>query len=722
MKKLFTLLTMLIVGIGSMWGQTELKGWSYASSVTVGDNKLQASSLKAGDKIVFARKENASYYLTIDIDGCILGSGTNSFQSAKGLSVFNVGGSSDNWTFESAKDGYFFPNLNTTTWANRYCVKTESPAKFKFISTGDGDDSYYIQDISSNNYFDGDNAHFTAWNSAGKNSKYFIYSVDESEEQIWSGPMGELTNDDLQYLYKSPQITGSTVLATIRLTFKMTSTQHLCNGYPYVHLSEFYLYDKDGNPVDLTLYTASEIFSSNATSADEGSINCLNDGVTSGSSDAYNWYWHSAWRNGPDAYHYLEINAASIDADLSKFQIGYITRNRNCVPSIIEVTTTEKSASELIELVNADAEYTAAKNRYQLGSSPIENPVVGLKSYSVTSALYDAVTAETPDAATILAAYKTFSSSPAVALQAGKTYRIISAYPAFETHNSGDKKKKVIYSDGSGLRWEAIDVEADYFKSVWAIANVNGNTFTMFNLNDAGYPQAVTSNDTKTPISRNNANTCTLKSLGEGQYNITSNGSGNPFHCGSHGSGAGTAGDIVRWNDGKNSQSAWYIQEVSDITMPTTGYYRIRHGNASDDKYMQTTTDGLGAVATSNMGINTIFRLTKNEDGTYYLRGDNGRYVQEATKSSKVQMTMTPVKYFITRDKANLWNLRAQAATESDYDYHYLHTNNDTKVVGWCLIQDDNSNSRWTLAEATDYTYYPVELTGLMMRQEVSIP
>ncbi len=369
------------------------------------------------------------------------------------------------------------------------------------------------------------------------------------------------------------------------------------------------------------------------------------------------------------------------------------------------------TAEKLISRINATTDYTVARD---LQSE--SNPFVGMKPYAETNALKEAVTAETPDADAIRTALSAFRDAAAVTLQAGKTYRIISAYPDFET--KGDNKKKAIYSDGTGLIWKAIDVAADYYKSIWNVANINGNTLTLLNLQDAGYPQAVSVYDAQVPLSRTNVNTCTLTSLGEGQYNIKSHGTSEAFHCGGHNNGAGTSGSIVMWNGEKNSCSAWYIQEITDITMPTTGYYRIKNGK--DDKYMQTTTNGVGAVSTSGAGINTIFSVTKNEDGTYYLKGDNGKYVQEASRSSQVKMTLTPVKYFITRDKENLWNFRAQAAVESDYDYHYLHTNNNTIVVGWSL--GDNSHaSRWTIEAVNDYTYYPVELTGGPTGAEMAI-
>ena len=728
MKKLFTLFTVLLLCTASSWAQsqtTTLKDeWNYASSVTVVRTPLDATQLQAGDKIVFARKSNSSKYITISNEGVIRkGSDHTTFQDASGLSVFTVGGTSNAWTFQSARPGYYFPRLTATTWIDYFCEKTNSPATFQVNATGDGDNSFFIGN-NGGNWFDGNATQFTAWYGSGANAKYYVYRVEESDETTTtSSSLGTLTNNNSQYIYQSPQIAGSRNLQSIRLTFKATNTNNLCNGtsYPFVHLSEFYLYDKDGAQVDLSKYDAELIFSSNATSADEGGIDKLNDGVTSGASDKYNWYWHSAWRNGPSEYHYLEINVAGIDADLSTFQIGYVTRNTQCVPKEIDVTATKMDAASLKETVNANVDYIAARDHQSE-----DHPVVGLKPYSVTKALTDAMDAVEPDIDEIQSAYVQFTNAEAIELQAGKTYRIISAYPGYETNESGDKKKKAIYSDGAGLVWKAIDAwksestpdvyTPDYFKSVWTIANISGNTFTMLNLYDGAYPQSVLSNDTKTPLSRTNVNTCTLASLGQGQYNITSKGSGQAFHTGGHSNGAGTSGNIVRWNGGLNTCSAWYLMEAG-IEMPASGHYRIR--NAVDDMYMQTTAAGLGAVETSNTDINTIFSLKKNEDGTYYMQGDDGRYVQEASRSSQVTMKTTPVKYFITRSVDGQWDFRAQAAVESDYNFHYLHTNNDTKVVGWQI--DGSAKSHWTIAEVTGYTFYPVELTGPSGATEMAV-
>ena len=140
-----------------------------------------------------------------------------------------------------------------------------------------------------------------------------------------------------QYRFTSPKLTAPEGFTTLRLTFLANSNNEKPAGYPCVALSEFYLYDKNGNSVQLSASN----FRSNATlnDATEGSVDALFDGTVSGDINAYKWYWHSEWRTNVGDYHYMEINVAELNADLSEFSFGYVTRRENGSPSEILVTT-----------------------------------------------------------------------------------------------------------------------------------------------------------------------------------------------------------------------------------------------------------------------------------------------------------------------------------------------------------------------------------------------
>lgn len=99
-------------------------------------------------------------------------------------------------------------------------------------------------------------------------------------------------------------------------------------NYPFVAIAEFFLYDKNGDKVALDALA----FSSNATETKEGSIAKLADGVLTGNIDNYDWYWHSTWSSTPNDYHTLSIDLSDVEADLSEYSIGWVTRQQNGSP------------------------------------------------------------------------------------------------------------------------------------------------------------------------------------------------------------------------------------------------------------------------------------------------------------------------------------------------------------------------------------------------------
>lgn len=152
------------------------------------------------------------------------------------------------------------------------------------------------------------------------------------------------TQENTQYKWTSVKMTAPTEnFKKLRVTFLKTSNNEKPAGFPCVAIAEFYLYDKNGNAVKLT----ADRFSSNATQADEGSIDQLCDNITTG--DGNNWYWHSQWSGTPSpyGYHYLEINVDELEADLSEYQIGWVTRRAQASPADVIISTgatTEEAA------------------------------------------------------------------------------------------------------------------------------------------------------------------------------------------------------------------------------------------------------------------------------------------------------------------------------------------------------------------------------------------
>lgn len=161
-----------------------------------------------------------------------------------------------------------------------------------------------------------------------------------------------------QYSWTSEKLTAPEgEFNTLRITFLKNSNNSKPAGFPYVAIAEFYLYDKDGNVVSLT----SDKFSSNATETAEGSMDkiCNGSSVKQDGEGDYEWYWHSSWSNAspnPYSYHYLEIDLTGVEADLSNYSIGWVTRQTAGSPSDIIIST---GATSNEAMVNANNQFAA---------------------------------------------------------------------------------------------------------------------------------------------------------------------------------------------------------------------------------------------------------------------------------------------------------------------------------------------------------------------------
>ncbi|MBQ5728957.1 MAG: hypothetical protein IIV54_01030 [Bacteroidaceae bacterium] len=147
------------------------------------------------------------------------------------------------------------------------------------------------------------------------------------------------TQEGTQFTWTSGKLTLPEGDTKLRITFMKTSNNEKPAGFPCVAIAEFYLYDKDGNQVTLT----EDKFSSNATHIGEGSIAELCDGATSqqDGEGVNDWYWHSQWSGTPSpyGYHYLEVDLTGLTADLSEYQIGWVTRRTQASPREVIIST-----------------------------------------------------------------------------------------------------------------------------------------------------------------------------------------------------------------------------------------------------------------------------------------------------------------------------------------------------------------------------------------------
>ena len=136
----------------------------------------------------------------------------------------------------------------------------------------------------------------------------------------------------LQYVYTSPVFTLDEATNTLVFTFLEGYTTTLSlndtNGYPFVALAEFYLYDGNGNEIVLDQSN----FSTNAQELTEGWLSniCDKDLTT---------FFHSMWSTGASDFHNITVTLPE-GLSLKEFKFKYVTRyTQQCVPKKISIKT-----------------------------------------------------------------------------------------------------------------------------------------------------------------------------------------------------------------------------------------------------------------------------------------------------------------------------------------------------------------------------------------------
>ena len=156
----------------------------------------------------------------------------------------------------------------------------------------------------------------------------------------------ETTNDGgtVQYEYQSDTYKLNKAVRTITLTFleghSTTGALYDKNGYPFVALAEFYLYDGEGNEIELTVKN----FSTNAQEESEGPMEYICD-------DNRSTFFHSTWSSGASDYHNIVVTLPD-GKELSEFSFKYITRYiYQCVPKKIKITA-DANSYEVIKTID----------------------------------------------------------------------------------------------------------------------------------------------------------------------------------------------------------------------------------------------------------------------------------------------------------------------------------------------------------------------------------
>lgn len=361
-----------------------------------------------------------------------------------------------------------------------------------------------------------------------------------------------------QNTWESRLYTFGAPLSKVRFTVLDSNTGDTDGGgNKCFALAEFFMKDANGEQIDL-------YESMVATNACHNTLNGPDGQGVPGMLDGNNGtYFHSSWGASAGGAHYLEVTLP--EGEYTSFSFGFVSRNWRTTPTHIEVNVISEWRNELMN------ELSLTKNLHAYhGSDP------GFYTTDLTS-LYEAIA----HAEAVLADENASDEDMVNAINAleqarelitedmeiiypkgGKTYRIVSANPAFY-EKQGVHKALTINNDV--LWWETFakerqeqefilepipsDDDAHYYE----IKNVKSNRWI-----------GRFENNNKLVLA-DEPDTIEVVPLGGGQFNLKSYGS--TFHCNWHGGGSGTSEGICVWSGGFATPSSWYILEVVELPL-----------------------------------------------------------------------------------------------------------------------------------------------------------
>lgn len=413
-------------------------------------------------------------------------------------------------------------------------------------------------------------------------------------------------NDEYNYdcfRYESPLITLPYEVGRLVMTVIHTAEDRSVNAAtdgPYFNINEFYLYDADGNEMDLS----GSDFNSNAKEPNEGSYDALVD-------RSIGTFFHSAWSSAqaPEGlYHNLSV---AMPEGLKSFSIALevewnTTRTRNMPVEVIFSGITN-AGNDLQNAINTATSY---------GIVPGEDPGFFTGDFTEFFAALDAAKAlvgnEEASDNEIYAAIDALEAASVQAEEAtwnmpkpGVVYQVTNRAPFVK--NQGKQKNLTVLQD-SIMWWADADPADEYqnftFEQVegpddeiyFAIKNVKTGKYIGQFTNEPGLegdadiewgnPYYVKLSDTPEPLR--------ARLLGQGQLHFWSyceaDGEWLGFHACNHNSGnasegvgnqgggkggdhpngfsiQGVCGPIVQWGDGIGSASAWYINQLEELPL-----------------------------------------------------------------------------------------------------------------------------------------------------------
>ncbi len=350
--------------------------------------------------------------------------------------------------------------------------------------------------------------------------------------------------------------------------------------YPQIAIGEFYVYDGEGNPIDLEEAN----FSTNAQEAWEGPMVNICDGDKG-------TFWHSSWSASVGTYHYLEV-ALPEGLDLTSFSFGWVSRyTAQVVPKTVEVSSISSADSDLESAINSAIGMYAYRGTdpgfYNADLSAFYNAIAAAQALQGAGASEE----EIYNAIGVLETEQGKIDEMQINLPVeGKKYRFVLGYDGFYAKQG---VQKTMYARGDSAVWwqtaGADSIGQEFMLEPIGKLEDNTPIYKMLNVHTNRYVVIdEESNSAILTADKAAADTILLASLGAGAFNVTDM-AGNALHAGDHNSGSpstsagayggiyGVSSGLCIYPGGYNSASAWYVREMQALphtaTVAGTDYY-----------------------------------------------------------------------------------------------------------------------------------------------------
>jgi hypothetical protein len=254
----------------------------------------------------------------------------------------------------------------------------------------------------------------------------------------------------------------------------------------------------------------------------------------------------------------------------------------------------------------------------------------------------------------------------------GKTYQIVSAYPAFQTLQGTEKS--LFASDANTFKWGNIGSEAI---SQWLIEA--GSTDGAFHIKNVGQNTYIYG----TGVLNAESTDVTLTLLDAiGQFKLNT-GSSKAFHCNYHNNGNGLSGSVIAWDNVANSPSAWKFVEVPEMT--------VREQLQAEMEHWSTTTVG-AYDATGNDAYNaakTALDNTNSDDSALKTALDN--LVSAESSATILQPKVGHYYQIVCSDIRFSYYSQEKYIYSDGESLKWSNTNNANLNYYWAVVQTDDN-------------------------------